>query len=98
MPFKGVSTYVPGPGTITLTENYSASWQIMQNGYRLQKARDDHGLPTFAVTTGGDISIYHDGTKRRAWISFFLIVLVTVVVLALPAGRRKSEISESVLA
>ena len=98
LPFKGVSTYVPGPGTITLTENYSGSWQIMQNGYRLQKARDDHGLPTFAVTTGGDISIYHDGTKRRAWISFFLIVLVTVVVLALPAGRRKSEISESVLA
>ena len=98
LPFKGVSTSVPGPGTITLTESYSSSWQIMQNGYRLQKVRDVHGLPTFAVTTGGDISIYHDGTKRRGWISFFIIVLVTVVVLALPSGRRKSEISDSVLA
>ena len=95
---KGVRTYVPGPGTITLTESYSGSWQIMQDGYRLEKLRDSHGLPTFAVTTGGDISVYHDGTVRRGWISFFIIVLVTLVVLAAPSGRRKSEISDSVLA
>ena len=95
---KGVRTYVPGPGTITLTETYSPAWQIMQDGYHLEKIRDIHGLPTFAVTTGGDISIYHDGRTRRAWISFFIITLVTCVVLALPAGRRKREISESVLA
>ena len=98
LPFIGVRTYVPGPGSITLTESYSGSWQIMQNGYHLQKVRDINGLPTFEVTTGGDISIYHDGTLRRGWISFFIIVLVTVVVLALPSGRRKSEISNSVLA
>ncbi len=98
LPFKGVHTYVPAPGTITLTDSYSGAWQIMQNGYRLQKVKDLHGLPTFAVTTGGDISIYHDGTTRRGWISFFIIVLVTVVVLALPSGRRKREISDSVLA
>jgi hypothetical protein len=95
---KGVRTFVPGPGTITLTESYSHSWQIMQDGYHLEKIRDIHGLPTFAVTTGGDISIYHDGRTRRGWISFFIIVLVTVVVLALPSGRRKREISDSVLA
>ena len=95
---KGVRTYVPGPGTITLSESYSRSWQIMQGGYQLQKVRDIHGLPTFAVTTGGDISIYHDGRVRRGWISFFIIVLVTSVVLALPSGRRKREISDSELA
>jgi hypothetical protein len=70
----------------------------MQNGYHLQKVRDINGLPAFEVTTGGDISIYHDGTLRRGWISFFIIVLVTVLVLALPSGRRMSEISNSVLA
>jgi len=95
---KGVRTYVPGPGTITLTESYSHSWQIMQDGYQLQKVRDVHGLPTFAVTTGGDISIYHDGRARRGWISYFIISLVTLVVLSLPSGRRKREISDSVLA
>lgn len=98
LPFKGVRTFVPGPGTITLTESYSRSWQIMQDGYRLQRVEDVHGLPTFAVTTGGHISVYHDGTTRRGWISLFIIVLVTLVVLALPAGRRKSEISDAVLA
>ena len=98
LPFKGTHTYVPGPGTITLTETYSHSWQVLQDGYRLAKVRDEHGLPTFAVTTGGHISIIHDGTVRRAWISFFIIVLVTVVVLSLPSGRRKREISEVELA
>jgi hypothetical protein len=95
---KGVQTFVPGPGTITLTETYSNAWQIMQNGYHLEKIRDAHGLPTFAVTTGGEISVYHDGRARRAWISCFIIALVTFVVLALPSGRRKREISDSVLA
>jgi hypothetical protein len=98
LPFKGTRTYVPAPGTITLTENYSRAWQILQDGYRLEKVKDENGLPTFAVTTGGHISIIHDGTVRRAWISFFIIVLVTTVVLALPSGRRKREMSELELA
>jgi hypothetical protein len=98
LPFKGTRTYVPAPGTITLTENYSRAWQILQDGYRLEKVKDENGLPTFAVTAGGHISIIHDGTVRRAWISFFIIVLVTTVVLALPSGRRKREMSELELA
>jgi hypothetical protein len=70
----------------------------MQDGYRLAKVKDELGLPTFAVTTGGHISVIHEGTVRRAWISFFIIVLVTTVVLALPSGRRKREIDETELA
>jgi hypothetical protein len=95
---KGVRSFVPAPGTITLAETYSDAWQIYQDGERLAKIENENGLPTFEVTTGGDILIVHDGTARRAWISFFIIVLVTVVVLALPAGRRRSEISERELA
>jgi len=95
---KGVSSYVPAPGTITLTESFSRPWQIFQDGYRLARIENAIGLPSFEVTTGGHISVFHDGTVRRAWISFFLIVLVTTVVLALPAGRRRREIEDAVIA
>ena len=95
---KGVRAYAPSPGTITLTESYSNAWQIFQNGYRLAKIENANELPSFEVTTGGDISVIHDGTIRRGWISLFLIVLVTTVVLALPSGRRRSEIEDAVIA
>ena len=98
LPTKGVRAYVPAPGTITLTESFSKSWQIFQNGYRLAKIENANGLPSFEVTTGGHISVIHDGKARRAWISFFIIVLVTTSVLALPAGRRKREIEDAVIA
>ena len=98
LPFKGVRTYVPAPGTITLTESFSRSWQVFQDGYRLAKIESANGLPSFEVTTGGHISVIHDGTIRRAWISLFLIVLVTTTVLSLPSGRRKREIEDSVIA
>jgi hypothetical protein len=95
---KGVRAYAPSPGTITLTESYSNAWQIFQDGYRLAKIENASKLPSFEVTTGGDISVIHDGTIRRGWISLFLIVLVTTVVLALPSGRRRSEIEDAVIA
>lgn len=91
---KGVRTFVPAPGSLMLTETYSDSWQVFQNGYRLAKVEDLNGLPTFEVTEAGEISIIHDGRARRAWISFFIIALVTLIVLALPGGRRKAEISD----
>ncbi len=95
---KGIKAVVPEPGTVTITENFSNGWRIYQDGFRSARIQDVNGLPTFEVTNAGEITAFHDGTSRRAWISFFVIVLVTVVVLALPAGRRKREISEKVLA
>ncbi|MEY3578838.1 MAG: hypothetical protein RIS49_816, partial [Actinomycetota bacterium] len=95
---KGIKASVPEPGTVTITENFSNGWRIYQDGFRSARIKDVNGLPTFEVTNAGEITVFHDGTLRRAWISFFLIVLVTVVVLALPGGRRKREISEKVLA
>lgn len=95
---QGIKAKVPEPGTVTITENYSDRWRIYQDGFRSARIQDANGLPTFEVTNSGEITVFHDGTTRRAWISFFLIVFVTVVVLALPAGRRKREISEKVLA
>ena len=95
---KGVRTFVPAPGALLLAETYSDSWQVFQNGYRLAKVEDANGLPTFEVTEAGEISIIHDGRARRAWISIFIIALVTLIVLALPGGRRKAEISDKEIA
>jgi hypothetical protein len=94
----GALTYVPSAGTLILTESSNRSWQVLQNGYRLDRTNNELGLPTFKVTEAGEISLIHDGTIRRAWLSLQIIFLVVVIVMALPAGRRKREISEKELA
>lgn len=94
----GARTYVPSAGTLILTETYNRSWQILENGYRLDRMKNEQGLPIFTVTEPGEISLIHDGTVRRGWLSLQLIIFVVVLVMALPAGRRKSEISEKELA
>ena len=85
----------PGPGTITLTENYSQGWQALADGVRLERSKNEFGLPQFKVFNGGEVVFLHDGTSRRAWLSLFLIALVTSIVMALPAGRRRRELSDS---
>ena len=94
----GARTFVQSAGTLILTETYNRSWQVLENGYRLDRNKSEQGLPTFTVTEPGEISLIHDGTIRRGWLSLQLILLVIVLVMALPAGRRKSEISERELA
>lgn len=94
----GARTFVPGAGKLILTESFNRSWQILENGYRLDRTRNENGLPTFTVTEAGEISLLHDGTVRRGWLSLQFIFVVVVLVMALPAGRRKREISEKELA
>ena len=94
----GTSTYAPSAGTLILTESSNRSWQALQSGYRLERSINELGLPTFTVTEAGEISLIHDGTTRRGWLSLQTIFLAIVIVMALPAGRRKREISEKELA
>ncbi len=94
----GVRTSLPGPGTLTLTENYSRSWRVLKDGQYLERSKNENGLPTFTALSSGEFSLIHDGTTRRGMLSLQLIFLVSVIVLALPAGRRKSQISEKELA
>ena len=86
------------PGEMTLTENYSQGWRAMQDGARLERKPSVDGMPVFTVTEPGLVTLMYDGTSRRAWVSFQTIVLVTVVILALPAGRRRREIEDAELA
>lgn len=90
----GVTTSVPGPGVITLTENYDLGWQILQNGLRLERSQNEAGLPQFKVLEAGEFTLIHDGTLRRGALSLQFIAWVVLIILALPAGRRKREISE----
>jgi hypothetical protein len=52
----------------------------------------------FEVLQAGPVSFLYDGSLRRALVSLELIIFITVVVLALPAGRRRREIEDSELA
>jgi len=90
----GVTTEVPGPGVITLTENYDRGWQILQNGLKLERSENDAGLPQFKVLQAGEFTLIHDGTLRRGALSLQFIAWVILIILTLPAGRRKREISE----
>ena len=92
------SVKAPGFGTITLTENFSGSWQALAEGVQLERSTNEYGLPQFKVLEAGEINFLHDGTGRRAWISLFLIVLVTSIVMALPSGRRRREMLDRELA
>jgi len=89
---------VPELGTLTLTENYSQGWRAMQEGQRLDRNRSVDNLPTFEIKTPGTVTFLYDGSLRRALVSLEVIILITVVVLALPAGRRRREIEDSELA
>jgi GT2 family glycosyltransferase len=92
--FDNGAVTVPGPGTITLTDTFSNSWQALADGSQLERSTNQYQLPTFTTKEAGEVLIFHDGTNRRAWISFFIIALVTTIVMAAPAGRRRREISE----
>ncbi len=86
------------PGELTVTENFSRGWRAMQDGSRLERKRSVDGLPVFIVNEPGLVTMLYDGTSRRALVSFQIIVIVTVMVLALPAGRRRREIEDAELA
>jgi hypothetical protein len=89
---------VTGPGVVTLTESYSRSWHLVQNGERLTRIKSELSLPQFAVEEAGPVLLIYDGSVRRGWISLHLIFLLTFVLFAAPSGRRKREISERELA
>ncbi|MEI6811719.1 MAG: glycosyltransferase family 2 protein [Actinomycetes bacterium] len=89
----GARTSVSSKGVISLAENFDASWKVIQDGKMLVRTQSMYGLPQFQSIRAGEFSLFHDGTTRRGWLAIEFIVALFWVVMALPAGRRKREIS-----
>jgi hypothetical protein len=80
------------PGTVTIAEKYDQNWRLLLDGQRVPLQHGKNDLPTFTIPHAGHITVLHDGTMHRTLISLQLIFLLAVIVLALPAGRRKREV------
>ena len=89
---KSSKAYVSGAGVILLAEKYDKSWHLMLNGKPVPLQEHPYGIPIFEIQEQGEILLTHDGTNRRAWISLQLIALISTIVLALPAGRKRREV------
>ena len=89
---RASTAYVPGPGVVILAEQFDKSWQLLLNGKLIKLEQNQFGQPIFKIPEAGDISLIHNGVSRRAWISLQLIIILTVIVLALPAGRKRREV------
>jgi uncharacterized membrane protein YfhO len=89
---KSSSAYIPTEGVIILAEKYDKAWHLLLDGKLIKVEQNQYGLPVFKIPNKGTISLIHDGTNRRAWISIQLIVILSAVILALPAGRRRKEV------
>ena len=84
--------YVPGDGVIILAEKFDKAWELLLEGKLIKADENQYGLPEFKIPNKGNISLVHNGTNRRAWVSLQLIVIITVIILALPSGRRRREV------
>jgi hypothetical protein len=87
----GATDELRAPGAVTIAEKFDAGWKLIVNGKDIKLLQSPIGLPYFEVEEVGAFSLIHDGTKHRALISLQLISLLVVLVLALPAGRRRRE-------
>lgn len=84
--------FVSTPGRVIIAEKFDESWRLLLNGKPVKLEKNEYGLPTFTISQPGEILISHDGTARRGWISLQLIVIISVIILALPSGRRRKEV------
>jgi hypothetical protein len=81
------------PGVIYIAEKYDQNWRLLLDGQRVPLEHAANGLPIFTILHAGHVTVLYDGTLHRTLLSIQLIALLVVIVLALPAGRRKREIS-----
>ena len=86
------------PGTVIVAEKNDDRWKMVVGGKIIDAEETENGLPRFVIDQPGEFILYHDGTARRGWVSLQLIIVVTAIVLALPARRRRSQMREEELA
>ncbi len=89
----GAQDVVKSAGIVSVAEKFDTGWHLLLNGSPVKESASANGVPQFVINTPGTINLLQDGTKRRALISLQLIALLSVIVLSLPAGRRRRELS-----
>ncbi|NDG25126.1 MAG: glycosyltransferase family 2 protein, partial [Actinobacteria bacterium] len=89
---KSANGYISSVGVVIVAEKYDPSWKLLLNGKNVTLEKNEFDLPIFRINQPGEVLITHDGTARRGWISIQLIIILSVVILALPAGRRRREV------
>ncbi len=94
----GANSKVNSAGVIQLAEKYDSGWRLLLDGHPIPLQRSANGAPIFVIPQAGEISLSHDGTLRRALLSVEMITLTLTVVMALPAGRRRRELTEAEVA
>ncbi|MBU3716670.1 MAG: hypothetical protein FGM63_06545 [Candidatus Nanopelagicaceae bacterium] len=94
----GASGTLPSSGTVIITEKFDSRWKLLLNGRAIDARETDSGVLRFVIPEAGEFIIYHDGTTRRGWVSLQFIAMTTLIVLALPARRRRSEMTPEELA
>ena len=75
-----------------LAEKFDTGWKLIVNSKEVELLQSPIGLPYFEVAEVGTLTSLHDGIRHRAFLSLQLISLLTVLVLSLPAGRRRREV------
>jgi hypothetical protein len=88
----GASGILSSPGQLIITEKFDSRWKVSLNQETIKASRSESGTPTFEIPSPGEFRIYHDSTSRRAWISIQIFAFFTLIVLALPARRRRGDI------
>jgi hypothetical protein len=89
---KSSNAYAAKPGTILLAEKYDNAWKLLLDGRTVPLSKNQSGQPAFVIDKPGELSLVHDGTARRGWVSLQLISVLALIVLALPAGRKRKEV------
>jgi GT2 family glycosyltransferase len=92
----GATAELKTPGTVTIAERFDKGWKLIINGTSVELQQSPIGLPYFDVLEIGSISLIHDGTAHRALISLQVISFLVVLILALPAGRRRRDLSKEI--
>jgi hypothetical protein len=89
---KSANGYVSSEGIVIVAEKFDPSWKLLLNGREVALEKNEFGQPIFRINEPGEVLVTHDGTARRGWISIQLIVILSVIILALPSGRKRKEV------
>lgn len=86
------SGVLSSPGQMIVTEKFDSRWKVTLNQETIRASRSESGTPIFQIPSAGEFRIFHDSTSRRAWIALQIFAFFTLIVLTLPARRRRSDI------